>query len=530
MSFYLSAASLGVILWSYILNIEFIKFCSDLLAQHSTLQQELFNINQNAVQVFFYNYVSQTFLALVFCFSTVNLSYFTHKKFLIAVLFIFPTLINAALPSFSFVTPILVSVVTCIILVVHLLKCLPNLLIFLHENLFPFHLSFNIHHNLNLFGYFWTYYKVTQVLQLFTTIRLIKIFIYYMYDDVLNEHYENIFSLVRAKFIMSHIVIISFENVVAISGTATVLSLFVEKVYNFLQEFLIIPKEEQISVSAMFSQLLVLLGIKFSVMNLPPSSRLNMVSKISWVMLISVLSRFNVQINKQLILLSATGSTPQRHCRVLIALFVLLFVCVSYLLFLQRTNAFETWSFPLTVFVAEILINLLISAMIYFLNLIHSYRYTMWYEIYDYIYYLESAKDIITLVLSVLLLLTGINKLMESGSMLRLFFIFIHFYYNIWSQLFSGWHAWQERRLIFHSVNALPIASKKEDGVCAICLNDISKHITCITRCNHFYHSYCLRKWLCERKTCPICHRTILPSSSVNARERQRFHNESVVS
>ncbi|GFY39021.1 protein TRC8 homolog [Trichonephila inaurata madagascariensis] len=328
----------------------------------------------------------------------------------------------------------------------------------------------------------------------------------------------------------------SFENFVALCGITSLLAYIVDKSINdVVQKFLMIPDAEQNSIFRMFSQLLMLLSVQFGVTSLESEERYKMIFSISWMMGISVLSKINAQICQKLVSLSIMGNVSyNNHARALTVAFLTLIISSTWLTFIFNSYVSENWLFPVTIFNIEILISLTISLVIYVLNLIHYHCCTVWYELYDYIYYLQSLKSIVTLVLAVVVFAKGFYKLFESGSILRLLFLFVHFYHNVWCQIVLGWGLLKKRKLIYDCVNSLPIATTEEvtemGGCCVICLNDVAKHIVCVTRCNHFFHSYCLRKWLNERRTCPICHRIILTlintdaEEPVRARERRRVH------
>lgn len=68
-----------------------------------------------------------------------------------------------------------------------------------------------------------------------------------------------------------------------------------------------------------------------------------------------------------------------------------------------------------------------------------------------------------------------------------------------------------KRRQAVHKIEALPEASPdqlaKFDDVCAICYQELST--ARITRCNHYFHGVCLRKWLYVQDICPLCHETL---------------------
>ncbi|PRD27390.1 UNVERIFIED_CONTAM: Trc8 [Trichonephila clavipes] len=539
-AFYLSVAALGVVVWSYILNVEYVKYCSELLFEHSSLQHELFGLNKKAVQVFFSCYLSQSFLSIVFCFSTMNILDFTCKKFMVGVLFLFPTLINAALPStVLMVAPDFVAVAIFGILMWHFMRHLPNLMNHLRLFVTPWNYSFSFVRFLNVFAFYWTNIKIPIVFRTYAVIRLIKNIMFLFYDYIFIEYYEmGIFHFNSEQLfhVFKQITLMSFENFVALCGITSLLAYIVDKSINdVVQKFLMIPNAEQNSIFRMFSQLLMLLSVQFGVTSLESEERYKMIFSISWMMGISVLSKINAQICHKLVSLSIMGNVSyNNHARALTVAFLTLIISSTWLTFIFNSYVSETWLFPVTIFNIEILISLTISLVIYALNLIHYHCCTEWYELYDYIYYLQSLKSIVTLVLSVVVFAKGFYKLFESGSILRLLFLFVHFYHNVWCQIVLGWGLLKKRKLIYDCVNSLPIASTEEvtemGGCCVICLNDVAKHIVCVTRCNHFFHSYCLRKWLNERRTCPICHRIILTlintdvEETVRARERRRVH------
>lgn len=45
----------------------------------------------------------------------------------------------------------------------------------------------------------------------------------------------------------------------------------------------------------------------------------------------------------------------------------------------------------------------------------------------------------------------------------------------------------------------------KNERICSICFDEEIKTSFTKTKCNHYFHSHCLRKWCKEKKTCPIC-------------------------
>lgn len=520
LSFYLSVAAVGVIIWSYVLNEEYVKFCSELLSQHTSLQHEMFLMNKKAIQVFFCNYVSQTFLAIVFCFSTMNLPMFPPKKFLVGVLFIFPTIINAALPSSVLtITPALVAIITFFVLVCYFINFISKLPKYIWIYFVSLRFSFQLFQITHIISLSWRDYHVSYVLQVFGITRLLKDLVFLVYDDVFTEYLESgsfTLSAAQIQYIFQELLIKSCDNIIAILGVTSVLSVFVDKaIYKPVQKFLIVPQDEEKSISSAFSQVLIILTVQLGITSLKPEPRLLSIVNISMLMGAIILHQIQLQICNILTALSVMGNLSySRHSRALTVSFSILVICLLWMTFLLKKYSFNPWLVPVILFNIEIVLSLVISFIIYVLNIIHLHSHRVWYELYDYIYYLESTNNVISLVLGVFFFIKGIYTFCESRSILKLIFLVAHFYHNIYKQIINGWKSIKQRQIISDCVSSLLIASEKEieevGGLCAICYEDIGCHVTSVTRCNHFFHCYCLKKWLCERRTCPICHRIIL--------------------
>lgn len=83
----------------------------------------------------------------------------------------------------------------------------------------------------------------------------------------------------------------------------------------------------------------------------------------------------------------------------------------------------------------------------------------------------------------------------------------------------QGWQLFTKRRTAAAKLNSLPDATPDEleahNDVCAICYQTMSS--AKVTRCKHFFHWICLRKWLYLQDTCPLCHSTLHNQPSENS-------------
>ncbi|XP_044284193.1 RING finger protein 145-like isoform X3 [Varanus komodoensis] len=90
--------------------------------------------------------------------------------------------------------------------------------------------------------------------------------------------------------------------------------------------------------------------------------------------------------------------------------------------------------------------------------------------------------------------------------------IILHCYFNVWLRAQSGWRSFLLCRDAAQKVRLLPSATAEQledrDDVCAICFQEMT--VAVVTRCGHFFHGDCLRKWFYVRGTCPLCHQPVV--------------------
>ena len=84
------------------------------------------------------------------------------------------------------------------------------------------------------------------------------------------------------------------------------------------------------------------------------------------------------------------------------------------------------------------------------------------------------------------------------------------------------------RRQAVDKINSLPEARAEQllefDDVCAICYQEMVS--ARITRCNHFFHGVCLRKWLYVQDICPLCHDVLYVETDLNPEPGSMNNNE----
>uniref|UniRef100_A0A7E4W7B1 RING-type domain-containing protein n=2 Tax=Panagrellus redivivus TaxID=6233 RepID=A0A7E4W7B1_PANRE len=84
-----------------------------------------------------------------------------------------------------------------------------------------------------------------------------------------------------------------------------------------------------------------------------------------------------------------------------------------------------------------------------------------------------------------------------------------HSYFNVWRKIRSSIHAIKTRQAasarIKDLVRPTPEQLEAKGDVCMICLGKMITDVR-ITPCNHFFHGFCLKKWLFVKPVCPLCY------------------------
>ncbi|KAK7462624.1 hypothetical protein BaRGS_00038331, partial [Batillaria attramentaria] len=237
----------------------------------------------------------------------------------------------------------------------------------------------------------------------------------------------------------------------------------------------------------------------------------------------AILHFIHSMVNPLLMNASASRSVVvANHVRPL-AMCLLLVVCPMLLLvYLWQQHTLSTWLLAVSAFCVEIIIKVFISLTVYALFMIDAYKETFWEKLDDYVYYVQSTGSTIEFLFGIFLFCNGAwIMLFESGGAIRALMMCIHAYFNIWLQAKEGWRVFINRRRAVARIAALDEATQEQldehGDVCAICYQELTA--ARITRCKHFFHAVCLRKWLYVQDRCPLCHTIICTDNEDTAAE-----------
>ncbi|XP_011445821.3 protein TRC8 homolog [Magallana gigas] len=317
----------------------------------------------------------------------------------------------------------------------------------------------------------------------------------------------------------------SCENYIAMLGMTSVVSYFAHHVGVFLAFCVGSDSEEDRNMGTVSAILFFILGLQTGLTGLRPEVRLARLCK-NFCLLLTAISHFiHSMIHPILMSLSASqSSNVVRHLRVLSMCVFLLTFPTCLLMYLWSNYSISTWLLSVTAFSVEVMFKVIISLTVYALFLFDAYRNTFWEGLDDYVYYIQSTGNTIEFLFGIFLFCNGAwIMVFESGGAIRAFMMCIHAYCNIWVQAKNGWQVFTKRRTAVNKINSLPQASKSEleslNDVCAICYHELNN--ARITRCQHYFHGVCLRKWLYVQDNCPLCHKLIYAPENVttNAQE-----------
>lgn len=326
--------------------------------------------------------------------------------------------------------------------------------------------------------------------------------------QILGNHYgEETFTY---YIMLRSLLVNGCETLTAVLGMTSIISFICDYIGCFFQWVLLTEDEEEKSIGTVSAILFYVLALQTGLTSLDREKRLVRLCRNFCLLFTAVLHFVHNIVNPLLMSLSASHNPAlHRHIRALAVCVFLILFPVSLLVFLWSHYTVSTWLLAVSVFSIEVIVKVLVSLAIYSLFLIDAYRSVFWEQLDDCVYIIRSFGNTIEFAFGIVLFFNGFWILVfESGGAIRAIMICIHAYFNIWCEAKAGWSVFMKRRSAVNKINSLPEAKAEQlrvlDDVCAICYQEMQS--AKITRCNHYFHSVCLRKWLYVQDRCPLCH------------------------
>ncbi|XP_055523403.1 protein TRC8 homolog isoform X2 [Wyeomyia smithii] len=358
----------------------------------------------------------------------------------------------------------------------------------------------------------WQRLNVPCVLRAFWTIRLTEQLI----SMLLNSDVPLRFAATVQSLLVS-----GCETLTAVLGVTSIISLVCHYIGKAFQHFLLSEDyDEDKSIGTVSAILFYILALQTGLTSLSPDKRFVRLCR-NLCLLITALLHFlhNIVAPILMSLSAARNPSRKRHARALMVCAFLLLTPLGLLSILWTRNSPSTWLLAVTAFSVEVIVKVLVSLATYTLFLLDARRQTFWEKLDDYVYYIRAFGNSVEFCFGIFLFFNGAWILIfESGGAIRALMMCIHAYFNIWCEARAGWGVFMKRRTAVHKISSLPEATPLQlqsfDDVCAICYQEMTS--AKITRCKHYFHGVCLRKWLYVQDRCPLCHEIIMNQDGKN--------------
>ncbi|KAJ8686295.1 hypothetical protein QAD02_022089 [Eretmocerus hayati] len=359
----------------------------------------------------------------------------------------------------------------------------------------------------------WARLQVPSVLRTFWILRVAEQIVHMLISNE-GDGNLNYYSMIKTLMVNG------CETLTAVLGMTSIISVICHYIGSFFHWVLLIDNEDEKSMGTVSAMLFYILALQTGLTSLDKENRLLRLCRNLCLLFTAVLHFVHNIVNPLLMSLSASHNPAlHRHIRALAVCAFLIVFPIWLLSFLWSRYTISTWLLAVNVFSIEVVVKVFVSLAIYSLFLYDAYRKNFWDELDDWVYIIRSFGNSVEFAFGIILFFNGFWILVfEAGGAIRAFMMCVHAYFNLWCEAKSGWSTFMKRRHAVNKINSLPEASPKQlselQDVCAICYQEMET--ARITRCNHYFHGVCLRKWLYVQDRCPLCHEIMYKVNNQN--------------
>ncbi|XP_023248607.1 protein TRC8 homolog [Copidosoma floridanum] len=349
----------------------------------------------------------------------------------------------------------------------------------------------------------WTRLHIPSVLRTFWILRVTEQLVQLLSTEYAEDSL-NYYQVVKTLMVNG------CETLTAVLGMTSIISVICHYIGSFFYWVLLIDNEDEKNIGTISAMLFYILALQTGLTSLDKENRLLRLCRNICLLFTAVLHFVHNIVNPLLMSLSASHNPAlHRHVRALAVCLFLIVFPVCLLTFLWSRYAISTWLLAVTVFSIEVIVKVLVSLAIYSLFLYDAYRKNFWDELDDWVYIIRAFGNTVEFAFGIILFFNGFWILVfEAGGAIRALMMCVHAYFNLWCEAKAGWSVFMKRRHAVNKINSLPEANpqqlREHADVCAICYQEMET--AKITKCNHFFHGVCLRKWLYVQDRCPLCH------------------------
>lgn len=367
----------------------------------------------------------------------------------------------------------------------------------------------------------WIRLSVPEVLRTFWILRALEHAGLFFISGLWNHVDEN--GLTPPFRLVKSLMISGCETLTAVLGITSIISYICNNIGRFFQ-WILLTDENDKNIGTVSAILFYILALQTGLTSLEPEKRFVRLCRNICLLCTALLHFIHNIVNPLLMSLSASHNPSlRRHLHALFVSGFLILFPISLLYYLWHSHEVSTWLLAVSAFSIEVIVKIAVSLSIYSLFLLDARKETFWEKLDDYVYYIRAFGNTVEFCFGIFLFFNGLWILVfESGGAIRAVMMCIHAYFNIWCEARAGWVVFMKRRTAVNKIESLPEAEEEQllrlDDVCAICYQEMRS--AKITRCKHFFHGVCLRKWLYVQDRCPLCHEIL---HSVDCDEQKRF-------
>ncbi|XP_026820006.1 protein TRC8 homolog [Rhopalosiphum maidis] len=507
---YLQGVSVYVVFYSYWANIQTIEVLSGKYENfNGDIVNEVITWNVDGIihlfthsQLYqlFCSIMLQYFLSLVFEFVHVfTTDHSIHNFFKYS--FLIPTLVALILKTSN-----ILNTVTMLSTLLQLFVLIKTFwfIVFMMTDLIRdgYNYTQEIINNLGVFFLIeteWSRLNMSSVLRIFWATRVLIHILHMQYIEIKNE---TLFEAIKYLLIKGN------DTFIAVLGMTSFVSYFCDYIGAFFHWVLLVDEFDDISGGIISAILFVMLALQTGITGLDSENRLIKLFENSFL-ICAILQQYILNmVNELLMFLTASYNISlKRHLRALLVCGFLIVLSVTILIYLWSNHSVSPWLLSVSSLNIVTIIKVLVSLAVYSLLLIDTYCSKAWEKLDDYVYYINSFGNIVEFCSSIFLLLNSIyNVSFVSGGKIRAFIICVQAYSNT-CQARTKWEEFTKRSTVMKKIESLSQATNiqlsKFNDVCAICHENMRS--ARITKCNHYFHGECLRKWFYVNDQCPMC-------------------------
>lgn len=355
----------------------------------------------------------------------------------------------------------------------------------------------------------WLRLCVPEVLRTFWILRALEHTGIFFISDFWNQRDDGLTPVFR---LVKSLMVSGCETLTAVLGITSIVSYICNNIGRFFQ-WILLTDENDKNIGTVSAILFYILALQTGLTGLEPEKRFVRLCRNFCLLCTALLHFIHNIVNPLLMSLSASHNPSfRRHSRALMVSGFLILFPILLMYYLWANHEISTWLLAVSAFSIEVIVKVAVSLSIYCLFLLDARKETFWEKLDDYVYYIRAFGNTVEFCFGIFLFFNGLWILIfESGGAIRAVMMCIHAYFNIWCEARAGWVVFMKRRTAVHKIESLPEADEAQlqrlDDVCAICYQEMRS--AKITRCKHFFHGVCLRKWLYVQDRCPLCHEVL---------------------